>query len=84
MYPPGTLVRLGNREVAVIARRASGKMQPEVRCVVNADGSLANSMPVRDTTQPDQAIIEAVAHDKYRSVLTSINKVWRTSRPAPA
>lgn len=79
MYPPGSLVRLGNREVAVVVRRGVKVAHPQVRTVIYADGSRALTWPARDTEQPGLEIVEGVAIHKHRSVLASVHALWKAS-----
>lgn len=76
MYPPGSLVRLANREIAVVARRGAGLGHPQVHTVVYADGTVASTHPMRDTREPGAAIVEGVPLQKYRSILAGLDRLW--------
>lgn len=78
IYPPGSLVRLANGEVAMVVRRGAQLGQPDVRVLIHADDTRAIAYPPRDTGQRETAVVEGLAPQKYRSVLSSIDRLWRT------
>lgn len=60
IYPPGSLVRLRNDEVAVVLKRGARADQPRVAAVLRADG-LPHSQPrIRDSSKPDLAVAGAL------------------------
>jgi HD-GYP domain-containing protein (c-di-GMP phosphodiesterase class II) len=61
LYPPGTLVRLRNGEVAVVLRRASRTNETAVATVVNANGNAMGEPAPRDTRLPAYALTGSVA-----------------------
>ena len=80
VYPPGTMVRLANGEIAVVVRRSSDGAHPQLRCVIGRDGTPLAFPQVRDSHNPDTAIAEIVSASQYRSALGSLNTLW--ARPA--
>lgn len=77
LYPPGTLVRLWNGEVAVVTRRAGPQHGICVHPLQCADRALAavTGSPVRDTAQAQLAIIEALHEDEVQ-VRFSMQQIW--------
>ena len=63
IYPPGTLVRLANAELAVVLRRGLKANQPLVAAVAH-DGDVRRTMrpQLRDTSQADFAVTGALTH----------------------
>lgn len=57
LYPPGTLVRLANREIACIARRAQGGSARWAVSVLDARGRALERPRERDLTSRNYAII---------------------------
>jgi len=78
IYPPGTFVRLGNGEVAVVTRRQQNAAHPQLRCVLNRDGSSVLKPALRDSQDAATAIIGVVAASDVRCVLGAIHALWET------
>ena len=68
VFPPGTLVRLKNREVCVVVRRGASAATPELMCLVRADGTPLTRPQPRDPRDPNLAIIEAISTEQFRSL----------------
>lgn len=77
IYPPGSLVRLANAEVAIVIRRGERADQPQVAAVVRADGMPHLSPKPRDTAQPAMKIIGSLAQEtiKLRLSLEALVKL---------
>lgn len=76
VFPPGTPVRLANREVGVVLRRGNDAARPVVARLVNANGTLAAIAAQRDTAQPEYAITETVSPYKYQALVASASELW--------
>jgi len=82
VFPPGTLVRLKNREVCVVRRRGANAATPELLCLVRSDGTPVSKPQPRDPRDPNFAIVEAVSSEQFRSleaILPTVfdaNKTW--------
>lgn len=76
VYPPGTMVRLANGEIAVAVRRSTDGAHPQLRCVIGRDGTPLAYPQIRDSRNPETAIIELVSALHYRSALGSLNVLW--------
>ena len=77
IYPPGSLVRLANAEVAIVIRRGERADQPHVVAVVRADGLPQVSPKPRDTAQPAMKVIGSLAQEtiKLRLSLEALVKL---------
>jgi len=69
LCPPGTYVRLDNKEVAVVMRRSSTPNQPFVAIVINETGSLLNPPRLHRTATGSPAIKAALAASEVRERL---------------
>lgn len=49
IYPPGSLVRLRNGETAIVTRRGTDRMKPEVKAVLSSKGKALDVPKLRDT-----------------------------------
>ena len=49
LYPPGTYVRLGNSEVALVLRRGRRANEPKVVSIIGREGLPLGAPAVRDT-----------------------------------
>lgn len=76
VYPPGTMVKLANGEIAVAVRRTIDGAHPQLRCVISKDGTPLAYPQTRDSRNPETAIIEIVQSSAYRSALGSLNVLW--------
>jgi len=76
VYPPGTMVRLASGEIAVAVRRTTDGAHPQLRCVIGRDGTPLAYPQIRDSRNPETAIIELVPVLNYRSALGSLNVLW--------
>ena len=76
VYPPGTMLRLANGEIAVATRRTTDAAHPQLRCVIGRDGTPLSYPQIRDSRNADTAIVEVVPASHYRSVLGSLNVLW--------
>lgn len=76
VYPPGTMVRLSNGEIAVAVRRTTDGAHPQLRCVIGRDGTPLAYPQIRDSRNPETAITEIVSASQYRSALGSLNVLW--------
>ena len=83
VFPPGTPVRLANREVGVVLRRGSDAARPVVARLINANGTLAAIAAHRDTAQPEYAITETVPPYKYQALVASASELWSSDRAMP-
>jgi hypothetical protein len=76
VYPPGTMVKLANGEIAVAVRRTTDGAHPQLRCVIGRDGAPLAYPQIRDSRNPETAISEIVSASQYRSGLGSLNVLW--------
>lgn len=76
VYPPGTMVKLANGEIAVAVRRTTDGAHPQLRCVIGRDGAPLAYPQIRDSRNPETAISEIVSVSQYRSGLGSLNVLW--------
>lgn len=67
IYPPGSLVRLANEEIAIVLRRGERANQPQVASVVR-DTALRRTMTpqLRDTRSAEFAVKRAVTYGELK------------------
>ena len=73
-YPPGSLVRLANGEVGVVAHRGAGG-QVTVHALRTADGKTLPAAAIRHCAEPEYAIDEAL-HEDQVGVRFSMKHIW--------
>jgi HD-GYP domain-containing protein (c-di-GMP phosphodiesterase class II) len=61
VYPPGLIVRLASREIAVVTRRTENLKAPEVRVVADSSDRLLQIYHSRDILEPEFAVQEILA-----------------------
>ncbi|WP_210545071.1 HD-GYP domain-containing protein [Rhodoferax sp. PAMC 29310] len=69
LCPPGTYVRLDNRETAVVMRRSATPNRPHVAVVIDAQGALMNPPRLHRTANGNPAIKSALAASAMREHL---------------
>ncbi|MCP5278071.1 MAG: hypothetical protein H6935_06885 [Thiobacillus sp.] len=78
-YPPGTVVRLANRETALVTRWFDRRTRPaQVVSLLRPTGNAVAHHQVRDTTRPDYAIRDYTYLPLFHSPL-DWPKVWAAS-----
>ena len=76
MYPPGSIVRLANGEIAVISKRGKDIRTPSAFSLFEKNGVPRLSPIPRDTFDPIYAIKSAVSHTECRAVSLIISRLW--------
>jgi len=76
-YPPGTLVRLANREIAVVTNFTHGNGGPRsVVAVLNSAGEVIGEPALRDTTRPANVIRSYTYIPSHHAKVPRWEKVW--------
>lgn len=76
VYPPGTLVRLANGELAVVTRHGEAATAPIVHSVVSARGAALNVYPKRECSDPQYAIKEVLSHARANATINHKPGLW--------
>lgn len=76
VFPPGSIVRLANGEVAVVWKRQPNAVCPIVYTFVRADGMPTLTPARRDTAQPEYAVEGMVPFSGYRGSIAVIRSLW--------
>jgi hypothetical protein len=63
IYPPGTLVKLANGEIAIVVRRGQTAKTPQTRGLQDRRGVKYSEPTHRDTSDEQFAIVDAVAEE---------------------
>jgi ribosomal protein S16 len=70
IYSPGSFVKLGNNEVAMVIRRGANTTTPRVAVLVNREGIPTVEPMIRDTSQREYRIVSSVP---YREMKVKVN-----------
>lgn len=75
IYPPGTIVRLTNKEVGIVSYRGKKANEPFVFSLLKPDGTLSKSPIPRDCSRKEFAVIEVIP---FANAKLQINRyqVW--------
>jgi hypothetical protein len=76
LYPPGTLVRLRNGEVAIVTRRGIGSRPAQVKPVISGAGVPLVRPAAHAADEPDYRILGSESIARYRSVLGRVHDLW--------
>jgi HD-GYP domain-containing protein (c-di-GMP phosphodiesterase class II) len=80
VYPPGTLVKLANGELAVVSRHGATATTPIVHSVVSPRGGALNVYPKRESSDPQFAIKEVLSHAKANVTINHKPGLWGYKR----
>ncbi|MBF0473087.1 MAG: PilZ domain-containing protein [Nitrospirae bacterium] len=75
IYPPGTIVRLANKEIAIVTHRGEKVNEPYVVTIIKPDGSLSPVANPRDCADPKFAIKEVIPW-KEANVKVNRYQLW--------
>lgn len=75
VYPPGTVVKLVNDEIAVVIRRGEKAHTPVVRCVINANQECLFQNPVARDSSKEEFFIKEIADIKDK-VKIDLQLLW--------
>jgi HD-GYP domain-containing protein (c-di-GMP phosphodiesterase class II) len=83
LYPPGTLVRLRNGEVAIVTQRGTPSRPAQVKPVISASGVPLVRPAAHAADQPDYRILGGESIARYRSVLGRVHDLWDQASRGP-
>jgi HD-GYP domain-containing protein (c-di-GMP phosphodiesterase class II) len=75
IYPPGTYVRLSNKEIGVVRHRGTKAHLPVVQCIAEEDGARYASPVLRDCSDEGLEILEIVLAEGLGFEVT-LREVW--------
>ena len=80
IYPPGSFVRLANREIAVVTHRPSDNntRHPKVSAIRSANGEMYGEPLPRNTRTAEQAILEPISLKEAGVRPAFLLKIWNT------
>jgi len=78
VYPPGSIVKLNNGEVAVVVKRPEGRERwPTSAAILGSHGNPYAYAKLRNGNDPQFAINSSVALDRYLQL--DLHDIWRAS-----
>jgi HD-GYP domain-containing protein (c-di-GMP phosphodiesterase class II) len=75
-YPPGTLVRLANGELAVVTHHGPSPAAPIAHSVISARNTALNVYPKRETQNPEFAIKEVLNLARHKVIINQKPRLW--------
>lgn len=75
LYPPGSFVQLKSYEVGVVVKRGANPNHPYVMCVLTASGMPQQGRILRQASNPEYAIREAV-HKEIAGANLGMQRFW--------
>lgn len=76
IYPPGALVKLKNKEIAVVVTRTGNVTSPLVSPCLAVSGGIKVNKIIRDTSVAEYKIIKGLPLHKYNSLKSVIRDRW--------
>lgn len=77
VYPPGTVVKLANGEVAVCVRRTSDARKPVMQAVIDPSGQLYATPKRRNPDETTSKIVEVVSVERHRNIRNLVLQLWK-------
>lgn len=77
IYPPGSVLKLANGEIAVSTRRTGDPKRPIVRAAIGADGLPFAAPPLRDIQTANHRIVEVLDASRYKALVSMASSLWR-------
>ena len=75
IFPPGVIVQLANKEVAVVKQRGGDGLHPLVYAFIDAEGMPISSPRVCDTTRPESQIKGMMPTSEFRGSLAMLRNI---------
>lgn len=76
VFPPGSLVKLKNGEIAVIVRRGENAAQPLMWALLDPSGQSVGGAAERRASTAEHSIAGLVSISKYRGLLPRMADIW--------
>jgi len=76
IFPPGAIVRLNNKEVAVVKQRGGDGLHPVACAFLDAEGMPIPSPRTCDTTRPEFQIKGMAPTAEFRGSLAALRSIW--------
>ncbi|MFA6311209.1 MAG: HD domain-containing phosphohydrolase [Sterolibacterium sp.] len=81
IYPPGVLVQLASKEIAVVKSRGNDGLHPLVYAFIDAAGMPMRSPYACDTTRPEFQVKGMVPTTEFRASIPTLRNIWQNSQP---
>jgi len=76
IYPPGAIVQLANKEIAVVKSRGEDGLHPNVYVFIDSAGMPIRSPYACETTKPDYQIKEMLPTSEVRASIPMLRNFW--------
>ncbi|MCX7174492.1 MAG: HD domain-containing protein [Proteobacteria bacterium] len=76
IFPPGVIVQLANKEIAVVKQRGPDGLHPVVHSFIDAAGMSIPSPYECDTTKPEFQIKGMLPTSEHRGSLAALRNLW--------
>lgn len=83
VFPPGSLVKLKNGEIAVVVRRGETAAVPLMWALLNPHGQNITGNAERRASNPDHVVVGFASLGKYRGLLPRLADVWARTAEKP-
>jgi HD-GYP domain-containing protein (c-di-GMP phosphodiesterase class II) len=77
VYPPGTVVKLANGEIAVCVRRTQDARKPVLQAVIDPTGQLYATPKRRNPDETASKIVEVVSPERHRNIRNLVVQLWK-------
>lgn len=76
IYPPGTYVKLANKEIGIVKSRGEEISKPQVGVILNPKGALYEKIRIRNSNEPEYAIVQVLPFNQYKQLAPWLEKLW--------
>ncbi len=78
IYPPGTYVKLVNKEIGIVKVRGEEISKPEVGIIIDAKGAFYDKFQLRLTSEPEYAIAQVLPFSQFTQLEPWLPLLWPT------
>lgn len=79
IYPPGVMVQLANKEIAVVKGQGNDALHPVVYAFIDAAGMPLRNPSACDTTRPEFQVKGMVPTADFRASIPALRAIWQTA-----
>ena len=76
IFPPGVIVELANKEIAVVKSRGEDALHPNVYSFIDASGMPMRNPHPCETTKPEHQIKSMMPTADYRGSIKTLRDIW--------
>jgi HD-GYP domain-containing protein (c-di-GMP phosphodiesterase class II) len=81
IYPPGTYVKLANKEIGIVKTRTNEISKPLVSIIIDEKNMPYDTIQERDSSEPEFTIVQVLPFDQFKQLEPWLVKLWPKFNP---